>query len=61
MDKLLLTTKEVAAALGVSRMTVMRWIRAGVLPSVKLGHRTVRVHRDEVHALAERGTPRSVR
>src|SRR5712691_3847157 len=39
---------EVAALLGVSRVSVWRWIRSGRLPVSRLGHRTVRVKRDDL-------------
>src|SRR5713226_6436668 len=39
---------EVAALLGVSRVSVWRWITAGRLPVTRLGHRTVRVKRDDL-------------
>lgn len=37
MDKLLLTTAEAAAALGIGRSKVYELLRAGVLPSVRIG------------------------
>jgi len=39
---------EVAALLGVSRVSVWRWISAGRLPVSRLGHRTVRVKREDL-------------
>src|SRR6266536_2972432 len=39
---------EVAAMLGVSRVSVWRWISSGRLPVWRLGHRTVRVKRDDL-------------
>src|ERR1700716_1232266 len=39
---------EVAALLGVSRVSVWRWISSGRLPASRLGHRTVRVKRDDL-------------
>ena len=39
---------EVAAMLGVSRVSVWRWISSGRLPVSRLGHRTVRVKRDDL-------------
>src|SRR5437870_13302280 len=39
---------EVAAMLGVSRVSVWRWISSGRLPVTRLGHRTVRVKRDDL-------------
>jgi excisionase family DNA binding protein len=37
MDKLLLTSKEVAEAMGVGRSKVYELMAAGLLPSVKIG------------------------
>ena len=37
MESQLLTAKEAAARLNVSRRTLMRWIRTGQVPGVKLG------------------------
>jgi excisionase family DNA binding protein len=34
---------QAAAVLGVSRITLSRWIHAGRLPAARLGHRTVRI------------------
>src|SRR5215212_1183231 len=34
---------QAAARLGVSRVSIWRWIRAGQLPIIRLGHRTVRI------------------
>jgi len=41
-----------ALALGVSRVTIWRWIRDGRLPAVRLGHRTVQIPADAVARLA---------
>src|SRR5215210_4127619 len=47
---------QAAALLGVSRMTIWRWVRAGRLPVARLGHRTSRIRREDLDALlAERG------
>jgi PAS domain S-box-containing protein/excisionase family DNA binding protein len=49
-----LTISEVAALLGVSRVSVWRWVRDGRLPASRLGRRTVRIRRDALErALAE--------
>jgi excisionase family DNA binding protein len=51
---------EVAALLGVSRVSVWRWISAGRLPVTRLGHRTVRVTRDDLLQIARpsrKGSP----
>src|SRR5712691_3387576 len=39
---------EVAELLGVSRVSIWRWISAGKLPVSRLGHRTVRVKREDL-------------
>ena len=44
---------EVAALLGVSRVSVWRWISAGRLPVARLGHRTVRIRRDDVERIVQ--------
>src|SRR5688572_16617353 len=47
---------QAAALLGVSRMSIWRWIRAGRLPVARLGHRTARIrHEDLEQLLATRG------
>src|SRR5919108_921032 len=48
---------EAAALLGVSRVSVWRWIRAGRLRAVRLGHRTVRIAREDLQRIAARGAP----
>jgi excisionase family DNA binding protein len=35
---------EAAARLGVSRVGIWRWVRAGRLPAAHLAHRTIRIH-----------------
>lgn len=40
-----------AELLGVNRVTVWRWIRAGRLPIARLGHRTVRIARADLERL----------
>ena len=39
---------EAAALLGVSRVSIWRWIRAGLLPAARLGHRTARIKREDL-------------
>jgi excisionase family DNA binding protein len=39
---------QTAALLGVSRVTVSRWIRDGRLPVLRLGHRTTRIARSDL-------------
>jgi excisionase family DNA binding protein len=43
----LLTVLEVAAYLRVSRVTVWRWCREGILPASQVG-RNWRIHRDDL-------------
>jgi excisionase family DNA binding protein len=51
---------QAAALLGVSRMTVWRWVRSGRLPVARLGHRTVRINRGDLDRfLADGGLGRS--
>jgi excisionase family DNA binding protein len=52
MDKLLLTAKEAAGALGVGERTVQRMIADGKLEAVKIGNAT-RVKRATVEALVD--------
>jgi excisionase family DNA binding protein len=46
------SVSEVAALLGVSRVSIWRWISAGRLPVSRLGHRTVRIRREDVDRIA---------
>ncbi|MGH2618101.1 MAG: helix-turn-helix domain-containing protein, partial [Thermomicrobiales bacterium] len=39
---------QAAALLGVSRVSIWRWIRDGHLPAVRLGQRTTRIKRDDL-------------
>src|SRR5262245_60071952 len=39
---------QAAELLGVSRVSIWRWIRAGRLPVARLGHRTVRIRREDL-------------
>jgi excisionase family DNA binding protein len=43
-----LSVSEAATLLGVSRVTVWRWIKSGRLSPSRLGHRTVRIQRDDI-------------
>ncbi len=36
--------RDVASRLGVSRETVLRWVRQGILPAIKIGQ-TIRISR----------------
>ena len=52
-----LTDKEIAQALGISRMTVWRWAKAGRLPQPrKLGIRTTRWDSGEIQAVIHKMT-----
>src|SRR5262245_7308590 len=42
-----------AEALGVSRVTIWRWINAGVLPVSRLGHRTARISRADLNRVVD--------
>lgn len=46
----LLTVREVAAELRVSRMTVYRWIHAGTLPAARVGAHCIRITRADLDA-----------
>ncbi len=50
-DQRYYSISEAAALLGVSRATLWRCIRAGQLPVWRLGHRTVRIRREELEQL----------
>lgn len=47
----LLSTAEVAAMLGVTKVTIRRWVAAGKLPVVRLSTHSVRFRADDVEAL----------
>jgi excisionase family DNA binding protein len=49
-DDRLLSPDEVAEVLGVSRLTVVRWVRAGKLKGQKLGKKTIRVKASDMEA-----------
>ncbi len=42
---------QAAELLGVSRVSVWRWIRAGRLPAARLGNRTTRIERADLDRL----------
>jgi PAS domain S-box-containing protein/excisionase family DNA binding protein len=47
---------QAAALLGVSRVSIWRWIGAGLLPAARLGHRTIRIKRADLErALVQLG------
>jgi len=58
MAKVLVTVKEAAETLGVSPHRAWGMIREGELPAVKLGERTLRVHKDELtRFISDRSVP----
>src|SRR3954453_20157903 len=46
-----LSVAEAAALLGVSRVTIWRWVKAGRLRIWRLGHRTARLKREDLEQL----------
>ena len=42
---------QAAELLGVSRVSIWRWVRAGRLSVVRLGHRTARIKREDLERL----------
>src|SRR5438067_12906818 len=46
---------QAAALLGVSRVSIWRWIRAGHLPVARLGQRTIRIKRQDLERLLGEG------
>src|SRR5258708_32951594 len=42
---------QAAELLGVSRVSIWRWVRAGRLAVVRLGHRTARIKREDLERL----------
>ena len=53
MNDRLLTTREVAAYLGFSPETVLRWYRAGELVGIRLASNVLRFRESAVEALLE--------
>jgi excisionase family DNA binding protein len=53
LDHEILTVKEVALYLRVSRVTVWRWCQNGILPARRIG-RSWRINRDDLLQLLER-------
>jgi excisionase family DNA binding protein len=51
------SVSQAAALLGVSRVSVWRWIRDGNLPAVRLGQRTTRINRQDLEGLLLRLRP----
>jgi excisionase family DNA binding protein len=52
-ERAFFSVSDVAARLGVSRVTIWRWIGSGKLPATRLGHRTVRVLGKHLDKLAQ--------
>jgi excisionase family DNA binding protein len=52
----LLTTKEVAALLGLSDETIQRWIQTRRIRYVKVGARAVRIAEEEIQRIILQGT-----
>jgi excisionase family DNA binding protein len=48
VDESLLTLQEAADKLGISKVTLWRWIKDGKLTAVKLSRRIVYVRKDEI-------------
>ena len=58
MTDRLLTAREVAELLGVSAETVLRWVRAGKLPAIRLPSGAIRFEPDQLDVwIEERATP----
>src|SRR6266849_3752328 len=51
---------QAAALLGVSRMSIWRWVRAGRLPVARFGHRTARIRREDLERLVHESRLRIV-
>lgn len=52
---------QAAALLGVSRVSIWRWIHAGRLPAARLGHRTTRIRREDLERILVQGRPAGAR
>jgi excisionase family DNA binding protein len=46
-----MTTTELASDLGVHRATIVRWIKAGIIPAKRLGPRTFKIVRQDVETV----------
>jgi len=55
------TVSQAAARLGVSRITIWRWIRDGHLPAMRLGPRTTRIKREDLERALARMEESSAR
>jgi PAS domain S-box-containing protein/excisionase family DNA binding protein len=54
------SVSQAASLLGVSRMSIWRWVRAGRLPVARFGHRTARIRREDLERLAQESPLRTV-
>lgn len=54
----MLTVVEVATYLRISRVTVWRWCKQGIIPAIRVG-RGWRIHRDDLSHLSRRQHPNS--
>jgi excisionase family DNA binding protein len=52
-----LNPEEVAARLGISRLTVVRWVRSGKLKGRKIGRKTVRIWAHDLEAFTRQQSP----
>ncbi len=57
IEREMLSPREVARRLGVSRRTVRRWVAAGVLPAYRVGG-VIRIHPEELARFLERSRTR---
>jgi len=58
-DTKTVNARELAAMLGVSRLTVLRWGRDGLIPSMKVG-RLVMFEPEKVKSAVQRFKPKTV-
>ncbi|MBA4389970.1 MAG: transcriptional regulator [Syntrophus sp. (in: bacteria)] len=56
VDESLITLDEVAERLGISRVTLWRWVKDGKVPVVKLSQRKIYVRKVELEKLMTEGT-----
>jgi excisionase family DNA binding protein len=52
-----LSPEDVAERLGISRLTVVRWVRSGKLKGQKLGKKTIRVNASDLEAFMRQQQP----
>jgi excisionase family DNA binding protein len=52
-----LSPEDVAERLGISRLTVVRWVRSGKLKGQKLGKKTLRVNASDLDAFMHQQQP----